>query len=195
VYSAAGTLKPANGQWSSLQDQAVTGWEEALPTATVVSELKADGAMRLTPGSGFNLGALFTGGGTQDLRLEFLQQGNAGPTDGTVVYGTLPSVSATSAGVLGDFNNNGTVDTADYVMWRNAAGTFTVLRNDPIGGQIGQAQYNLWRANFGNSAAGGAGAVLAAVPEPGCVCLLMTALAAIAGSSSIARRRRGMIAR
>lgn len=55
---------------------------------------------------------------------------------------------------VGDFNDDGAVDAADYVVWRKTIGT--------------QDKYNAWRANFGRTIAGGsgAGAGLAAVPEP-----------------------------
>jgi hypothetical protein len=50
--------------------------------------------------------------------------------------------TATPPGPAGDHNHNGTVDAADYVVWRkNPAG---------FGGQQG---YNDWRANFGESGA------------------------------------------
>ena len=80
-----------------------------------------------------------------------------------MVYGAISPVTATTPGVLADFNSNGTVDAADFVLWRNSQGTSTVLRNDPIGGTIGTAQYNLWRGNFGNATTSGAGGVLADV--------------------------------
>jgi WD40 repeat protein len=62
----------------------------------------------------------------------------------------------------GDFNNDGTVDAADYVVWRNGMGTTHT-----------QADFNTWRANFGKTLASAKGATLAegnsmapAVPEP-----------------------------
>jgi outer membrane protein assembly factor BamB len=63
--------------------------------------------------------------------------------------------------VPGDFNNDGTVDAADYIVWRNGLGT-----------SYTQADYDAWRANFGRSAdaiatAGMApGPVSADIPEP-----------------------------
>jgi hypothetical protein len=42
---------------------------------------------------------------------------------------------------VGDYNDNGTVDAADYVTWRNAGAT-------------DQSDYDAWRTNFGNGAAG-----------------------------------------
>ena len=65
--------------------------------------------------------------------------------------------------LTGDYNSNGKVDAADYVVWRKALNTTTVLPNDPTGGTIGTTQYNTWRANFGNGSGAGSGA---AVPEP-----------------------------
>jgi hypothetical protein len=65
-------------------------------------------------------------------------------------------------GLPGDYNQNGTVDAADYVVWR---------KND--GSQTG---YDLWRANFGRAAGSGADISVPstnAVPEPGLMALLM----------------------
>ena len=48
--------------------------------------------------------------------------------------------------LTGDYNVNGTVDAADYVVWRKGSGgTFT------------PADYGVWRANFGATGSGGAG--------------------------------------
>jgi hypothetical protein len=82
----------------------------------------------------------------------------------------------------GDYNENCMVDAADYVVWRNNAGTVNLLPNDLIGGTIGQAHYDQWRANFGASLGTGSGSSLpsaepssAAVPEPATVILVFLA--------------------
>ena len=62
------------------------------------------------------------------------------------------SIPAAPSPLTGDYNNNGVVDAADYVVWRNNQGTSNALPNDPIGGMIGAAQYNQWRAHFGQTA-------------------------------------------
>ena len=67
--------------------------------------------------------------------------------------------------VAGDYNRDGTVDAADYAVWRNNEGTTNPLPNDPIGDIIGLAHYNQWRAHFGQTAGSGM-APNAAVPEP-----------------------------
>jgi T5SS/PEP-CTERM-associated repeat protein len=64
-------------------------------------------------------------------------------------------LSVISTGLPGDYNGDGRVDAADYVVWR---------KND--GGQSG---YDLWRTNFGRTAGSGAvsgNAAASAVPEP-----------------------------
>jgi hypothetical protein len=66
----------------------------------------------------------------------------------------------------GDFNGNGTVDAADYVLWRKTDGT-------PAG-------YAAWRTNFGSTAGGGSGAVTnIAAPEPASIVILIMATLAI----------------
>lgn len=69
------------------------------------------------------------------------------------------------AALAGDFNHDGVVDAADYVVWRNTSGT-------PAG-------YDQWRANYGRTLSAGSGAALpsagplsAEVPEPASIVLL-----------------------
>jgi hypothetical protein len=76
-----------------------------------------------------------------------------------------------SGGVEGDFNGNGTVDAADYTLWRDRLGTNNPLQNDPVGGQVSEAQYLIWKNNFGSSLPGNGGST--AVPEPAALALLI----------------------
>jgi len=78
----------------------------------------------------------------------------------------------TGGGAVGDYNSNSFVDAADYTLYRDNAGTSTVLPNDPIGGVIGSGQYTQWKDNF--TSGGGASGLLAvsAVPEPGTLWLV-----------------------
>ncbi|HJQ79376.1 MAG TPA: hypothetical protein VJ828_05440 [Lacipirellulaceae bacterium] len=166
IYSASGSLVP--GSWNSLDDQNVAGWEQAppAPSAAAVAELKADGTTNFQPQTGFSLGNLFkTVGATQDLRFEFLMEGEDLPSIGTVLYGAFTPPTNPSAGIPGDFNEDGKVDAADYVVWRKTDGM--------------QAGYNLWRTNFGRTSGSGAALGAAAgVPEPASAVLLI--LAAVA---------------
>ena len=81
---------------------------------------------------------------------------------------TLYNIPA--AGVPGDYNNNGTVDAADYVVWRNG--------DSPDDSQAG---YDLWKANFGKPPGAGSGAALGAVPEPASIALLLVCVGMLAG--------------
>ena len=81
-------------------------------------------------------------------------------------------------GLSGDYNDDGTVDAADYVVWRKFNNTMTALPNDPNGTPIDGDQYNTWRANFGDMAGSGSGASAnTTVPEPTTLVTLMFAAA------------------
>ena len=90
--------------------------------------------------------------------------------------------------LAGDYNVDGVVDMADYVLWRaNVGHPAGTLVNDTTGAVVGEDQYNLWRSNFGNQLGSGSGSQVsgAAVPELSSIGLMMFGLAALVG-----RRRR-----
>ena len=94
---------------------------------------------------------------------------------------TLPPM-----GLPGDYNEDGKVDSADYVVWRKNNNTSNPLPNDGgLGTPIGSQHYNLWVDNFGSMAGSGSGSALGAVPEPSS--FLLFALGAII--ADVARRR------
>ena len=52
---------------------------------------------------------------------------------------------------FGDYNNNGVVDAADYVVWRDTLGSSTSFQADGNRtGSVTSADYDYWRARFGN---------------------------------------------
>ena len=71
--------------------------------------------------------------------------------------------------LAGDYNHNGIVDAADYTVWRDGLGT-----------KYTQADYDVWRAHFGQTAGSGTGASTStAVPEPATVLMLMIGITPI----------------
>jgi hypothetical protein len=49
----------------------------------------------------------------------------------------------------GDWNTDGIVDAADYVMWRDNLNQPVSLPNDPTPGTVTQSDNDVWRTNFG----------------------------------------------
>jgi hypothetical protein len=84
------------------------------------------------------------------------------------------------AGVPGDYNNDGAVNAADYVLWRKGGPLANEVDNP---GTVDAADYTEWRARFGNTSGSGLGA--GAVPEP-----TSTVLVLLAGLATVASWRR-----
>jgi hypothetical protein len=78
-----------------------------------------------------------------------------------------------SAAVQGDYNNNGVVDAADYIVWRDNLNQSVTIPNDATPGTVSQADYGVWRQNFGG---GAIAASVAPVPEPAALALLLLAM-------------------
>ncbi|WP_146441682.1 hypothetical protein [Botrimarina colliarenosi] len=92
-----------------------------------------------------------------------------------------------SAVLLGDFNDDGLVDAADYTVWRDNLGQPAgALANDVDGalqgGTIGPAQYDRWAANYGATAA-----PTVAIPEP--ATLALAALFATGAAAHLPRKK------
>jgi hypothetical protein len=83
-------------------------------------------------------------------------------------------------GVSGDYNQNGSVDAADYIIWRKNVGTTNALPNDNLGGTIGTAHYNQWRNQFGQVVGSGSVALAStSIPEPASLLMLVAGMAAV----------------
>jgi hypothetical protein len=136
--------------------------------------------------------------------LGYVQSTGKQPSDGQpVTYGSVPNFEdyglgafllagsevyqLTTIELAGDYNGNGVVDAADFTVWRDNLGAPTgTLPNDVDGSVIGQAQFDTWKANFGNTLPPAASLGDATVPEPATVLLLTLAVTA----ASRRRRRR-----
>ena len=93
----------------------------------------------------------------------------------------------------GDYNQNGTVDAADYALWRDNNGSLTSLPNDDTPG-VADDDYTRWRANFGRTVGGGNGASVGFVgsvaPEPSSLILLLAGISGITFSTFLVPKRR-----
>jgi phospholipase/lecithinase/hemolysin len=90
----------------------------------------------------------------------------------------------------GDYNQDGTVDAADYVVWRDmlgqSGGAFPADGNSD--GRVDVGDYDLWRAGFGHTATSGRTSSDISnrqVPEP--ASLLLICVAAFIGGQAIGR--------
>lgn len=75
--------------------------------------------------------------------------------------------------LVGDYSGNGTVDAADYTLYRDALGTNTTLPNDITTGTVTPADYTVWQTNFGKTLRT---AAVNAMPEPAGLGLLVVGL-------------------
>lgn len=92
--------------------------------------------------------------------------------------------------VAGDYNSDGTVDAADYTVWRDNVGAPAgTLPNDPAGGTIGPTHYTQWVQNYAALSSSTAFSRSASVPEPGAAVLMALAAATRFGTRSRSRDR------
>lgn len=167
ILSAASSLTPGN--WTSLADNpAEATWIEANPQSIGLSELKTSGIEMLTPSKAYNLGQIFDINDPRDLVFQYYAAGQTTPTAGRVLYATLPST-----GAAGDFDGNGRVDGADFLVWQRG-----------FGSPYTAADLANWKASFG---AGAATATASAVPEPS---IAAFAVALLVGSPLVRGFRR-----
>jgi hypothetical protein len=197
ITSAGGALSTSG--WNSLDDQEGAdppgqGWDESGgASANQLIELFLGGGAAGTPfpangsltiGNAFNP-AVFGAGNPGDLEFRF------GISEGTGLFlpGSVSYVGAAPA-VAGDYNQNGTVDAADYVVWRNSTGNPTLPnRGTGITGPVGTNDYNFWRARLGATSGAGAGIVATGIPEPTTLCSLVCCLFGFGALTTVTRRR------
>jgi hypothetical protein len=131
-------------------------------------------------------------GSAQDVRFVRIQIDSVhlfspSQTFGFAIVGEVAaSAVPVSDGIDGDYNADGSVDAADYSLWRKHVGTNFQLPNDTTPLDVGPDDYGVWRANF--DAIVGNSARVASVPEPSANLLLV-----LAGWALLAVRHRQTI--
>jgi BNR repeat-containing family member len=178
IRSTSGELKP-NG-WVSFEDTDAVldplgaGWDEApASNSNLLNEVSFQSSITFAPGATASLGSPFTIGGAPNIEFKY-----AGPNETLLRSGTVTYVSGT-AGVAGDYNNNGVVDSGDYVLWRKG----DTLQNEGRSvGIVDQQDYNFWKARIGvtSSGSGLSSVALSSVPEPTAAGLIVVAIISMA---------------
>jgi hypothetical protein len=109
-----------------------------------------------------------------------------GDTAGGDFYLDNIQAIASPATVEGDYNGNGVVDAADYVVWRKGGS----LQNEVATiGSVTPEDYMQWRLRFGNIAASGSSGVWPAVPEPATWLMLLSVFSVVFGCGARIDRR------
>jgi hypothetical protein len=182
ITSTSGALSHAG--WLSLDDQEDndpfgSGWEEAGGSGpNVLAEVNLQSIPILQSGKSYRLGSGFNPAAAKDLAFRF-----ATPS-GELVRGIVEYVNA------GDYDSDGVVDAADYVVWRKMLGQNVAYGGSGDGngnGLVEPADYGVWRNNFGNGTIVGS-AVTVAVPEPATKAALLMAF--VIAAAPLARQER-----
>jgi hypothetical protein len=122
--------------WSAVDEQSI-----AMDQQTNAIKVLAFGRPVLPTGAG----PIETNGLTADIIEPALDP------RGDIGIGSVSVSPVTPLGLLGDFNSDGFVNAADFVVWRKSDGQPINLPNSNNDGVNNAADYNDWRANFGKS--------------------------------------------
>jgi hypothetical protein len=170
IKSALESLNPLNPPtgWNSLDDQDLdslgggTGqsWTEGGgSTASILTEAYLLGNSLVSATEVIPLGLAYnTTVGATDLAFKYRT------TDGVLHTGAINYIPPVNTSA--DYNGDGNVDAADYVLWRK----------NPLA-HGGPSGYGVWRQSFGSSGSGSLGGANA-VPEPGAISVLVGILIA-----------------
>jgi hypothetical protein len=126
-------------------------------------------------------------------QLQFSSLYEANYTVSNVWIGTAADFFALPSAAMGDFNADGMVDIADYLVWRKTMDqTGTLLAADGNGnGSVDAGDYNVWQAHFGemvgSGGASGTSQSQSAVPEPSAAALMFIAAAVTVASTQRAK--------
>jgi autotransporter-associated beta strand protein len=147
---------------NGLNQQFDNEWDIRLSTGAILG-LQFTGAADM-------IRSLFIDGVSQPAGI-WGAEGSGAPFTSPLITGTgrLEVTQFVPPPLVGDFNDDGSVDAADYIVWRKTDGTPT--------------DYSDWRANFGRTSPGaGSASALSgdsAVPEPSAVVMLSLGIAGV----------------
>jgi hypothetical protein len=104
--------------------------------------------------------------GIRSFDLTFISGGTLGAT-GTIYIDDISAAIVTGSTLLGDYNHNGIVDAADYIVWRTSFGlTGSGLAADGNSDNaVTQLDFDIWRKHFGEAAGAATVGENSPVPE------------------------------
>lgn len=163
----------------SIGDAHVSIYSVADPSAPVwlASGRNVSGALAANGNGTGSLtwGATTVNGDGSTSRILYGMSTNSGIQAFTVTLPVPPTVA-------GDYNKNGVVDGADYVLWRDTLNLAAVPAGTGADGSgngiVGPEDYDFWRGKVGNTSGSGVGQS-EAVPEPAAMSLGILAVAAV----------------
>jgi T5SS/PEP-CTERM-associated repeat protein len=146
----------------------------AATTAAIGGDLNVSLYNGFKPTIGNSFQIVSAGGGVAGTFSHLALPLLAGGASWDLNYGDS-AITLSVGGVLGDFNLDGHVDSADYTRWRDLLGTNSLAADASGNGTVDMADYAIWKANFGAMAASGGGSLAApvSVPEPAAVWLCL----------------------
>jgi hypothetical protein len=143
ITSDAGSL---DGQWTRDESELSEDWVLSNPSDANIALLNPDFADTLQGGEIINLGTLFSGDDSQqsqDLVMAFVLAEENFERFGVVRYNGVIQHS-------GDFNADGAVDGADFVLWQQQFGQEGQLEADGNGdGRVDQSDLAIWENQYG----------------------------------------------
>jgi hypothetical protein len=168
-------------------------WDGSIATGINYNELNVRLANNSTFWTGSNQFGIVSQNALNWTSTSGGQHANYGRSQIAVSWMNQGTISAGSANRLaclcearvinpGDFNDDGQIDAADYVVWRKSVGD-TVARGASADGDgdglVTLADFDVWRAKFGTvySTGNGTGLQSNAVPEPSTYVLALFACA------------------
>ncbi|MCA9186737.1 MAG: hypothetical protein KDA99_14015, partial [Planctomycetales bacterium] len=166
LVSEGDSLSPSG--WSSFHDQSLDSlggtpeqnWTEGGGSdSSELVEAFLLGTSSVDVGETLDMGKAYDASvDARDVRFYY------GLPNGSLLRGIVTYVEGGT--LVGDYNQNGVVDAADYTIWKDAFGQNVAVGSSADGnnnGVIDAADYTVWKDNFGNSLAN---VTAETVPEP-----------------------------
>jgi hypothetical protein len=144
-------------------------------TVTYAGLVTLDGPNQPGQGSMFSSRDTATGVGDLWSQLTFAFTGGGSfmaTSASNAVWSFFQDTDTAAELGAGDYNHNGTIDAADYTVWRDSLGSTSKLAADGNGnGMIDAGDFDVWKTHFGQTLSSADAA--SGIPEPSTAALLI----------------------